>query len=47
LTIFDSIEAYNSSKNEGLVVDDKCLLYRIKSNEIKEEIKNMEEYYEL
>jgi len=47
LTIFDSIEAYNSSKNEGLVMDDKCLLYRIKSNEIKEEIKNMEEYYEL
>jgi len=46
LTIFDSIEAYSSSKNEGLVVDNKCLLYRIKSDEIKEEIKCLEEYYE-
>ena len=50
LTIFSSKEAFHTSENEGLAADNKDHLYRIKNNEIKEEIiekiKCLEEYYE-
>jgi len=50
LTIFDSMEAFHSSENEGLVIDGKEQIFRIKNDEVKEQIKEktkcLEEYYE-
>ncbi|SEW37759.1 hypothetical protein [[Clostridium] fimetarium] len=50
LTIFDSMEAFHSSENEGLVMDGKDPIFRIKNDEVKEQVKEkikcLEEYYE-
>lgn len=46
LTIFNSLEAFNTSENEGLIIDGKNAIYRIKNNEVKEKLKCLEEYYE-
>lgn len=45
-TIFNNSNAFHSSENEGIVLDGKNIIYRIKNEKEKEVVKRLEEYYE-
>ncbi|MFA9375302.1 MAG: 4Fe-4S dicluster domain-containing protein [Lachnotalea sp.] len=46
LTVFNDRESFDSSENEGFLVEEQNTLDRMKNDEVKDKIKHLEEYYE-